>query len=250
MSGVDTYACVLFKGKHTKVQGHSRGIYSPEDVNKLYRGICRHSTKDIRFVCITDFDSGFSKEIETVPFLLPYRNYFSLLEIHRPELQLGTVMFTGLDTIFVGQLDDILSYTGEYGLITNYPKERLNKAWQSVYHRIELCNGLLIANAATSNHLWSTYSDDPEYWQSSTVLPEHELGSEMCFLYEQAPCKVDALDMCYPGKILSYKRHIANTSLWSYSGDCDWDLSNPSIVYFSGSSKPHNAPAYLKENWI
>jgi hypothetical protein len=76
-----TVACVLYQGED--VPSYSLGIFTPEWVDRLYRGIKRNTTRDFRFVCFVDRDYEFSEPVEAKKLELPYRNMFSLLEPFR-----------------------------------------------------------------------------------------------------------------------------------------------------------------------
>ena len=103
-----TVACVLYQGQD--VPAHSLGIFTPEWVDRLYRGIKRNTTRPFRFVCFVDREYEFKEPIESIPLKLPYRNMFSLLEPFSEDL--GQVLFMGLDTIITGNIDHLMDYRG------------------------------------------------------------------------------------------------------------------------------------------
>ncbi len=203
----------------------------------------RHSSCE-RFVCLTDMDGEFEPGIEIQPFALPYRNYFSICEIFRPDLDLGRAFFTGLDTIITGSLDEIMGYGGQYGLLNNVPRHRLRrKAWRDFWPRVRFGNGVVMWAPEVGRQLWETYIEQPEHWHRTTVMPGHKAGSEMAFMCEQAPVTPDALDSLYPDQIVSFRRGGIKKHK---------RVKNARIVYFHGFDKPHTIAGHpvVRSHWI
>ena len=57
----------LFDGRQTGIL-HSVGIYSPEWVDKLYRGIERNYSGKFNLICLTDQNYKFKEPIQAVRF--------------------------------------------------------------------------------------------------------------------------------------------------------------------------------------
>ena len=105
-----TIICSLFKGANHGLP-HSADIYSPEDADKLARGLKRNITVPYELVCLVDEDYKFEESIWSIPFLEPDAPGWSLLaEFYRPDITTNRRMTIGLDTIICSNIDDILSF--------------------------------------------------------------------------------------------------------------------------------------------
>ena len=66
--------------------------YSPEYINKLYRGVKRNLSRPFRFICVTEKPEGILPEVETILFPLPkgmpeqYRRGLDQARRHRRRL--------------------------------------------------------------------------------------------------------------------------------------------------------------------
>lgn len=90
-----TVACVWRTG----------GIYdSGSYVEKLARGVARNLTVPHRFVCLTDSVTPMDG-VETIPLRENWRGYWSKIELYRPGLFKGPVLYLDLDSVVVGSMD-------------------------------------------------------------------------------------------------------------------------------------------------
>lgn len=85
-----TYACVLRSG----------GIYTPEWVRKLSAQVAAHATRPHRFVCLSDVPVP----CERIELTGNLPGWYSKLELFRPGLFDGPVIYLDLDTLVVGDL--------------------------------------------------------------------------------------------------------------------------------------------------
>lgn len=91
-----TYACVLRSG----------GVYTPEWVRKLSRGVATHAGGLHRFVCLSDVDVPCERiELDTN---LP--GWYAKLELFRPGLFDGPVIYLDLDTLVMGDLTPLEAF--------------------------------------------------------------------------------------------------------------------------------------------
>jgi hypothetical protein len=83
------------------------GIYDGHDyVGRLARGVARNLTTPYRFVCLSD-DPAAIDGVEKIPLQNGWRGYWSKVEIYRPGLFSGPVLYLDLDTVICGDLGDI-----------------------------------------------------------------------------------------------------------------------------------------------
>ena len=90
--------------------------YSAEYVNNLQRMVARNLTYPHRFVCLTDDDSGLSREVETLKLPRPDLEFcWSKLNVFAKDLDnlRGTALFLDLDVIVVDELDCLFEYASE-----------------------------------------------------------------------------------------------------------------------------------------
>jgi hypothetical protein len=216
---VITFACVLFRP--IAVPKWSQ-CYSPEWVDKLYRGIRRNYHGRFRFVCFTDKPYDFAEpEIEQVALLWPELQWMTLLEPFR--LSADRMLVMGLDTVITGDLSDIASYNGHIALCRD-PSQPSRS-----------CNAIVSVSRAASELLWHMFADRPEHWTAKCQYNGYP--SEMLFLRD-AVIDPDFFDDMCPGQVLSYKAHVC----------ANHDSSNARVVYFHGSPKPpHLAPQH---QWV
>ena len=209
-----TVACTLFRG--LDVPQHSRGIFTPEWADKLYRGVKRNYSGEFDFVCVTDLD-GFEEPIQTVPFFRSARNIQScILEVFRLP---GRVFFTGLDTVIVGSLDDLFKYDGDMAMIRdpNRP-HRPASGFMSWENRQDIFTAF---NKNPANSMEGGFPGDQNYL------------ARYCTQY-----------LCdfVPGQLVSYKTHVKKNPAV---------MENARVVYFHGREKPHEVDrGFIKENWV
>lgn len=213
-----TVVCVLYQGED--VPAHSLGIFTPEWVDRLYRGIKRNTTRPFRFVCFVDREYEFTEPVESIPFKMPYRNMFSLLEPFGEDL--GRVLFMGLDTIITGNIDHLMDYRGPFAMLKDPWFDRP-------------CSGVMAF--PYSPEIWDNFVANHE--QAAKEATMFGLPSDMIWLADVPHVLLD--DIGLAKGIYSYKAHIKpNPGL----------LDDSCIVYFHGAEKPHELDhAWVREHW-
>lgn len=89
------------------VQAFSR-VYTPEWVDRLYRGFARNLTRPLHLVCFTDRAYEFGEPIEqVVDGVLGDNGYADCI---RPFSLNVPMIFTGLDTVVTGNCDHLANY--------------------------------------------------------------------------------------------------------------------------------------------
>lgn len=210
-----TIACVLYQGED--VPAHSLGIFSPEWVDRLYRGIKRNTTRPFNFVCFVDRDYEFKEPVQSIKLKLPYRNMFSLLEPFSEDL--GHVVFMGLDTIITGNIDSLMDYRGPFAMLKDPWFDRP-------------CSGVMMF--PYSPEIWKGFVE--HHQQAAKDATMFGFPSDMIYLQ-----KVPHVLMDDTG-IYSYKAHIRDNPKL---------LENAKIVYFHGKEKPHELAGldWVKKHW-
>lgn len=210
-------SCVLFEGIDVKT--NSAGVFTPEWVDRLYRGVRRHLTVPFRFVCYVDQEYDFQEPIESRPLVLPHRNMLSLLEVFR-ETEHKTV-FMGLDTIITGNIDFLAEFDGFWMLDDPY------------FDRP--CSGVMV------------FDPQPDIWAeiekqhqdiATRDLNEWGMASDMAYLAHHHPRRLDGV----AHGVLSYKAHLMGAP---------YNIKHTRIVYFHGEPKPHDLAgvSWVDEYW-
>lgn len=208
-----TFACVLFKGDKDRVPSFSLGIYSPEWVDKLYRGISRNMDRDFNMVCYVDQPYEFREPV--IPMAIKRTNDDCRALIEPFGDDLGRTIFMGLDTVIVGPLDRLCDYSGDFAM-TRDP-----------FNPMKSCTGVLAF--PHRKDIWDKYCETDAKGSKQGNFP-----SDMGFL---ASFKHDLLD---------------EHGVYSYTKHCRQGLpKDASVVYFHGHSKPHNTLGvkWIEDNW-
>jgi hypothetical protein len=101
-----TVACVLRSG----------GIYDATWVARLQRGVARHLGLPHRFVCLSDVEVP----CERIPLVNRWPGWWSKLELFRPGIFGGRVLYLDLDTVVVGSLDAIGAHPHHFTMAHEY----------------------------------------------------------------------------------------------------------------------------------
>jgi len=105
-----TVACVWKRG----------GPYERHDyVGRLARGVARHMTRPYRFVCLTDA-TEVPAGVERIPLLHGWRGFWSKIELYRPGLFAGPVLYLDLDTVITGPLDPLADAVDAHPLLCSW----------------------------------------------------------------------------------------------------------------------------------
>jgi len=224
-----TIVTALFNGHNTNIP-HSIEVYTPEYVDKLYRGIGRNYRGTFDFICLTDRNYKFEEPIiqQRLSMSVDQYGWMCLMDVYRPDLCSGKRLTVGLDTIITGPLDDILEHNTRVGLCT----DPFTPQW--------ICNAITLASPEFCDEIW-------DLWENKNKeIMEHciyfNVPSEMAVLRKYYN-DVERLDVTFPGKILSYKAHIRAKEI---------PVENTSIIYCHGNPKPHEMMnlKWAQENWV
>lgn len=165
-----TVVCVLRSG----------GIYDQHWVRALRRGV-HEWLPGARVVCMADT----RVPCEQVPLRHNWPGWWAKMELFRPDVFDGPVLFFDLDTLFVGGLSEIAAYRGPFALNRNFyaPADPSTNvmAWTPGPHTVAL---------------YELFAADPEAMMATNR------GVDM-FMRDHA--SAEALHELFPGQIVSYK---------------------------------------------
>ena len=102
--------------------------YDASYVNKLYNMVSRNLTKEFRFICLTDDNSGFLPEIESfdipklnLPEGIPERGWTKLATFSKYISDIkGQCLFFDLDLIIVNNIDEFFDLPGDFFIIKDF----------------------------------------------------------------------------------------------------------------------------------
>lgn len=168
-----TVACVLRSG----------GDYTAEHVKLLRRGV--RAMSDAAFVCLTDADI---KGVRTIPLVTDWPGWLAKLELFRPGLFNGPVLYLDLDTTIAGPLDQFFTGDGDFRMIRDF------------YHPEKPASGVM-AWSGDHSEIFNSFSADkiPEY---VGFAPN---GGDCGWIRQH----VSPVLIPDDGEIVSYKRDIA-----------------------------------------
>jgi len=208
----------------------SGGDFNPKDVVNLKNMLDKNISIPYEFYCLTDlvgvnWDAG---TFNLLPLVYNYRGWWSKMELFRPDLfEENRVVFFDLDTIIVGNIDDLLLRNENF--IGLKPFNPIRSKW----------NGYVASaimgwrNNGFYNFLFSKFDydshtrlfrGDQDYL--SWVFRENDLA----FSFWQ--------DLV--GGIYSYKRHVRRNGL----------QDDARIICFHGKPRPNQVnEKWIKEVW-
>lgn len=203
-----TIATILFDANDS-VQNFSR-CYSEPWVDKLYRGFKRNLSQPFRFALFTDRVRQF-QEAGIQQVLLHYKpHYGSCVECFRLDVPM---IFVGLDTVIVGNVDHMANYCLRPDSVLALPKHP--------YEDLSI-NGVVLAPAGMRHvfDLWNGKANDMMHTASFT----HRM-----------------IDTLFPGQCVSWKAHVRGGE----------PPKNARIIYFHGVPKPHDllTNPIIEEHW-
>lgn len=182
-----------------------------EYVAKLFHGVKWHMPADIewRGICLTDDASMVPEGIEARLVPDAPKSWWSKLWMFRPGMFKpgDRVLFFDLDTIIVGDLADIASYTGKFAILWDF------------FYPDHMGSALMAWEAGALDHIWTSWnrSGRPQFdpWGDQRLIealqPEADFWQEM-----------------HPGQTVSFKK------------DCRSGLPRDArVICFHGQPRPH-----------
>jgi len=164
----------VYYAPHGGVPDFARG-YTPEWVDRLYRGVARNLSTPFRFVCLTERSCAFAEPIEQQS-LTTTRWDQACKQLY--GIAADRLLLLGLDTVIVGDLDELAAYGGPLAV----PRDP--------YHPDMACNAVVLCPSRPD------------------LAMKH--GSDMRVLDGEP---LDWLDDLYPKQVRSYKVHVVPDGL-------------------------------------
>ncbi|HUT11520.1 MAG TPA: hypothetical protein VMY42_13550, partial [Thermoguttaceae bacterium] len=188
----------------------SGGVYGPEWVTRLRRQVARHLHLPHRFVCLTDVPDV---PCDTVPLTHGWPHWWSKLELWRPGILSGRVIYFDLDTLITGPIAALSGYRGALAVLADFLAPQIG------------ASGVMLWDTERTAHVWKHIENHP---------PECTKRRSDYYL---APVFKDAdrIQPLFPGLVGSYKAD----KLTAGPGDFG-------VVCFHGRPKMEDLP---KSSW-
>lgn len=155
--------------------------YTPEWVDRLYRGFARNLMQPFEFVCFTDRAYRFSEPVEQMAIETDRPDYGCYIEPFRLDVPM---ILVGLDTVVIGNCDQLADYCLH---------ETTLALPRAVYRPNTACNGVALIPAG-HRHVYDSWRGE----------------NDMAWLRRQRYALIDDL---FPGQVASYKGHVKEHGL-------------------------------------
>lgn len=199
----------------------SGGVYTPEWVAKLQRGVARHLTLPHRFLCFSDVDVPCAR----IPLETNWPGWWSKLEMFAKPIE-GVTLYFDLDTVIVGSLDAIASHPHTFTMAHEFYRPTLlcstamawSGDWSCIYRDFDAAPGSYI------HHYDKVLQNDTG-----------RIGDQA--FIEDCVVSADTFrDLFGERSIASYKVHNCQ----------DAPPADAAAVAFHGSPKPHQ----ISDGWV
>ena len=208
-------ACVLRQG--------GKVGYTTEWVYKLQRAVAQHLSIPHRFVCLSDCEV----DCERIELQHSDPGFWAKLELFRPGLFDGPVLYIDLDTVICSNIDSIVERCCGHNFVMWLEADKNIHSSAMMYWETDVSN------------IWNIYRSRPaEYWQQQYSSPP--LYGDQAVISENMP-HCTFLDLC-PGNWF----HIASRR------DPTLDLSQVKMLMFrKASQKPSTMPDHslVQQHW-
>jgi len=207
-----TIACVLKSG----------GTYTSEWPQRLHRSIQKHLNTPFNFVCLSDIQVP---SITTIPLTQGWRGWWSKIELFRPNLFHGPVLYLDLDVLVIGDITPLLSCCTSFTMV----REKKHNDYFS---------SSCMAWTGDYSFIYDEFKRDPEaymlQYKRFPRIGDQAFISHMLVTSQKTPRTF--LQALGYDAIASYKRHNCQNA----------PPSKACAVDFHGKPKPHQ----LKSGWV
>jgi hypothetical protein len=213
-----TVACVLMNGGK---------VYDYKYVNALANAVAKNVTIPYTFTCLTDNPQNFNKNVHKVIKLKHgFPKWWSKIELFRPDIFDDTeqVFFLDLDTVITNNIDDIVSYDGNFCGLRDF------------YRIVSLGSGLLSWKPSNHHHIYHNF-----LLKSANIIANTPEGDQRWI--DSQTSKMDYFQDLFGRKVISWKKDCVINKMVSVP-------LSASIICFHGVPKPHEiSHSAIVSNW-
>jgi hypothetical protein len=160
----------------------SGGDYGPEHVQRLRAQVVANGAAEL--YCLSDTPI---EGVATIPLLSDWPGWWAKMELFRPDLGLGRLVYMDLDTTVTGDLTPLLEF------------DRL-AIMRDVYRPRGLQSSVMVIPEAYRDMVWRRWSSGPE-----TYMLTHAVGGDQVFLETLWLSVAVRIQDWLPGFLVSYK---------------------------------------------
>jgi hypothetical protein len=165
-----------------------------------------------------DHRDGIEADGGTTRYPIDLRGWYNKLYLFKPGVLFGPTLFLDLDTVIVGNLDEIASYEGPFCILRDFFRPQ------------RYGSGLMAFQPEAVGHLWTQFVRDG--------CPMMKRGDQQ-FIEKHFP-DADFFPDIWPGQVVSYKLQCQKRGVPDYAR----------IVCFHGLPRPHElGEGYVYEKW-
>lgn len=190
--------------------------FSADYVNILYDAVRKNLDADFEFICVTDDLDAYDDGIKTIKLPDGLTGWWGKLwlfsEVFQEQCQ-DRILFFDLDTIIVGDLEEIASYNGEFCILEDF------------YRPKGYGSGLMAWKKGFGYDIW-------EKWIEAGK-PEVDGGDQAWI--ERCVQDADRWQHLFPDYVVSFKEHAEQ-----------WMPDKSKIICFHGFPKPDEC----KDGWV
>jgi hypothetical protein len=172
--------------------------FGPEYVNRLYAGVQRNTTLDVAFHCFTENPKDIHPDVIIHP--LPNFNltgWWNKLYLFSGDLPIsGRIVFMDLDTLIVGNIDDLLSHNTGFATLRDWFKAEKDP------NTLVINSSIMSFVVGQHTHIWTNFMKDPTKIAKSI----HPAGDQE-WIRQQKPAELVFLQDLFPNQLYSYKSH-------------------------------------------
>lgn len=204
--------------------------YQPLQVQVLHRQAQKYAPW-ADFLCLSDVPVP---DVPTAPLKTKWPGWWSKMELFDPELK-GDFLFVDLDTVFVGDLEDVLT-VGKLTVIGDFYREHLG-ATSAVQ------SGLMWLPWEDRAEVWEYFMRDPEWNMKSCLRRDGTDAGDQMLLEHLWLKKAARWQVELPGQVISYKRHCCRSILGQglvYKGVPE----TARVICFHGRPRPWTCPHF------
>lgn len=189
-------------------------------VHNLRAQLRRYLTVPHRFYVITDDAASNYPRMRVKPSV--HNGWWEKIRLFKPGMFEGRVLFLDLDTILVGDIDDIAAYDGPFATLHDF------------WNPKGLGPAVMLFDPKWAEFIYQEWAGEG--------FPKHDPRGDQAWIENRNQGRmrkeVDILQDLFPGRFVSYKTH------------CTKGIpEGASVVCFHGKPRPHEAGGWVANHW-
>ena len=145
--------CLLWKGDFRNRD------YNENDVKNLYNSVTKNIKYPFNFYCLTN-DMNANIKGEKIELINNWPGWWSKIELFRPDLPSGIILYLDLDTTIINDLTPVLEYSGDFILFDS--RMSSNKATVNKYHA-----STMLFNSRQFSWIYDKFKNNSTYYMNN-----------------------------------------------------------------------------------